>query len=195
MGGRLRSHGPVTRVRYEREWPGDLMHVAIDDRIRIRYPEKLGDEREGTCTAIVLRAAASYASLGVTVREAVTDDRPGCRSSAFAEATGSIGASHVFTRPHGPWQNGKAERTDRTLTPEWAYAWPYETNAERAARPFSASWTTTIATGRTAPAEAFPPMSRVHDVLANNSWPADVQSSPHTTLPSERATEHVPGSV
>jgi hypothetical protein len=46
MGGRLRSHGPVTQVRYEREWPGDLMYVTIDDRIRIRYPEKLGDERE-----------------------------------------------------------------------------------------------------------------------------------------------------
>lgn len=143
----------------------------------------------------MLRTAASYASLGVTVWEAVTDDRPGYRSSAFAEAIGSIGTSHVFTRPHGLWQNGKAVRRDRTLAREWAYAWPYETNAERPTRPFSESWTTTIATGRTVPAKTFPPMSRAHDVLANNSWPADVQSSPHTTFPSERATEHVPGSV
>lgn len=100
----------------------------------------------------MLRTAASYASLGVTVWEAVTDDRPGYRSSAFAEAIGSIGTSHVFTRPHGLWQNGKAVRTDRTLAREWAYAWPYETNAERPTRPFSESWTTTIATGRTVPA-------------------------------------------
>lgn len=139
VSGALGRTGPVTRVRYEREAPGDLvhvdvkkvaripegggwrahgrgldpygghsgagvgcLHVAVDDRSRVAYAEELADERMGTCAAFVLRAAAFYASLGVTVREVMTDNGPGYRSSAFAEAIGSIGASHVFTRPYSP---------------------------------------------------------------------------------------------
>ena len=203
VGGGLRPRGPATRVRYERERPGDLvhvdvkkvaripegggwrahgrdgcdrhrgagvgcLHVAIDDRSRVAYAEELGDERKGTCAAFVLRAAAFYASLGVTVREVMSDNGPGYRSSAFAEALASVGASHILTRPYSPWQNGKVERMNQTLAREWAYARPYATNAERSAalpafldhynydRPHSACG-------------GLPPMSRVNNVLARNN--------------------------
>jgi transposase InsO family protein len=98
----------------------------------------------------------------------MTDNGPGNRSSAFAEALASVGASHILTRPYSPWQNGKVERMNQTLAREWAYARPYATNAERSEalpafldhynydRPHSACG-------------GLPPMSRVNNVLARNN--------------------------
>jgi transposase InsO family protein len=42
-----------------------------------------------------------------------------------------LGARQKFIRPHCPWTNGKAERLNRTLTTEWAYARAYTSNDER----------------------------------------------------------------
>jgi transposase InsO family protein len=203
VGGGMRPHGPATRTRYERERPGDLvhidvkkvaripegggwrahgrdgrdrrrstgtecLHVAIDDHSRVAYAEELGDERKETCAGFVLRTHAYFASLGVHVQEYMTDNGPGYRSDAFSEALASAGASHIFTRPYSPWQNGKVERMNQTLAREWAYARPYKTNAERSEalsafldhyncdRPHSACG-------------GLPPMSRVNNVLANNN--------------------------
>ena len=39
----------------------------------------------------------------------------------------------MFIKPHCPWQNGKVERLNRTLTTEWAYRQVFTSNAERAA--------------------------------------------------------------
>lgn len=38
-----------------------------------------------------------------------------------------------FIRPHCPWQNGKVERFNRTLTTEWAYRQVFVSNTERCA--------------------------------------------------------------
>ena len=38
-----------------------------------------------------------------------------------------------FTKPGCPWTNGKAERFNRTLQTEWAYATPWTSNTERSA--------------------------------------------------------------
>ena len=205
VGGGMRPRGPATRVRYERDEPGDLvhvdvkkvaripegggwrahgrgrdpygghsgagvrcLHVAVDDRSRVCYAELLDDERRASCVGFLRRATAFYASIGVAVREVMTDNGPAYRSGAFAAALGTIGASHVFTRPYSPWQNGKVERMNQTLAREWAYARPYATNAERSAalpafldhynydRPHSAC-------------RGLPPMSRVNNVLARNT--------------------------
>nr|AHE14769.1 putative transposase [uncultured bacterium] len=43
------------------------------------------------------------------------------------------GIRQTFIKPHCPWQNGKAERLNRTLATEWAYRRPYTSNAERTA--------------------------------------------------------------
>jgi transposase InsO family protein len=45
----------------------------------------------------------------------------------------SLGARHLFIKPHCPWQNGKVERLNRTLQVEWAYRQVFTSNAERAA--------------------------------------------------------------
>ena len=202
VGGGLRPHGPATHVRYERDEPGDLvhvdvkkvaripegggwrangraadghhngagvrcLHVAVDDRSRVCYAELLDDERRASCVGFLRRATAFYASVGVAVREVMTDNGPAYRSGAFADALGTIGASHVFTRPYSPWQNGKVERMNQTLAREWAYARPYTSEEERAEalssfvdhynwdRPHSACG-------------GLPPMSRVNNVLARN---------------------------
>ena len=44
----------------------------------------------------------------------------------------ALGARHKFIRPHCPWQNGKAERLNRTLATEWAYRQPFTSSTERA---------------------------------------------------------------
>lgn len=45
----------------------------------------------------------------------------------------TLGAKHVFIRAHCPWQNGQAERYNRTPQVEWAYRQIFLTNAERTA--------------------------------------------------------------
>jgi transposase InsO family protein len=51
-------------------------------------------------------------------------DNGSCYSSfAFCNALGTD-IKHKFTRPYRPQTNGKVERFNRTLAPEWAYADP-----------------------------------------------------------------------
>ena len=76
-------------------------------------------------------ASALYASLGVGVREAMTDNGPAYRSGALNAWLASAGVRHVYTRPYGPWQNGKVERMNRTLAQEWAHARPHASEEER----------------------------------------------------------------
>ncbi len=47
------------------------------------------------------------------------------------EVIASLGARKIFIRPHCPWQNGKAERFNRTLTTERAYRQVFTTNLAR----------------------------------------------------------------
>ena len=102
--------GPVSAVRYERERPGELVHIdvkklgripegggwrahgkgpkpvarrgqgydyvhaAIDDHTRLAYAEIHPDERGQTCAAFMERAAAFFASFGITRIERVMSD-------------------------------------------------------------------------------------------------------------------------
>ena len=54
-------------------------------------------------------------------------------SRDFAAALSAIGAKHRRIRPHCPWQNGKAERFNRSLQTEWAYRHPFTSNDQRTA--------------------------------------------------------------
>ena len=166
-GGGWRAHGR-DGCDHRRGTGVECLHVAVDDRSRVAYAEELADARKGTCAGFALRAHAHFASLGIRIREYMTDNGPGYRSEAFAEALASVGASHILTRPYSPWQNGKVERMNQTLAREWAYVRPYATNAERSEalpafldhynydRPHSACG-------------GLPPMSRVNNVLARNA--------------------------
>lgn len=151
-------------VRYERERPGELLHldikklgrfvsagrratgersfasegsgweclhVAIDDHSRVSFAEILPDEKGSTCAAFLERAVAWYASLGVTVERALTDNGPGYLSQQFAAACRTLSITHKRTRPYRPQTNGKVERMIQTLLREWAYRFAYRTSTER----------------------------------------------------------------
>ncbi|MDO4442262.1 MAG: IS481 family transposase [Slackia sp.] len=203
--GEPRRRGPVTRVRYERERPGELLHVdvkkvaripdggghralgrgcgsargagsaclhvAVDDFSRVAYAELLPDERKGTCAAFMGRCLRFFEGAGVRVERVMTDNGPGYRSGEFNALLESAGVRHIYTRPFSPWQNGKAERMNRTIAQEWQYARAWESEAGRASalpafiehynweRPHSACG-------------GLPPMSRivgVNNLLARNT--------------------------
>ncbi len=154
--------------RYERDRPGELVHVdvkklgrlregggwwahgrgsdqhkaarraprvgfefvlcAVDDHSRLAYAEIHPDETATTCADFLRRAAAVFAAHGIPAIE-----RAYRRSHAFRTAVTDIGAHQRFTRAYRPQTNGKAERFNRTLAEEWAYAQPFTSSHERTA--------------------------------------------------------------
>ncbi|MFD7118263.1 IS481 family transposase [Streptomyces sp. NPDC059922] len=153
--------------RYERERPGELVHVdikkpgsipdggghrvlgrpagrkkrsgagysyihtAVDDHSRLAYSEIHGDERKETATAFWTRAQAFFASCGITVERVLTDNGSCYKSRLWRETLTAAGITHKRTRPYRPQTNGKAERLNRTLLDERAYAKPYRSEQER----------------------------------------------------------------
>src|SRR5690625_573940 len=108
------------------------LHSAIDDRSRVVYSEILDDERKETAAEFWERANAYFTSLGITVRQVLTDNGSCYRSHLFNTALGKS-IKHKYTRAYRPQTNGKIERFHRTLTFEWAYAHHYGSDAARAA--------------------------------------------------------------
>jgi len=161
----------VTAVRYERDRPGELVHMdvkklgripegggwaalgreatvahkhkkepigfdyvhsVVDDHTRYAYSEVLDDEKGTTCAAFFLRAAAAFAAAGITIECLITDNHLSYRrSNDMKAATGVLGVKHIFIRPMCPWQNGKAERYNRTIQIEWAYRRVFTSNTAR----------------------------------------------------------------
>ena len=81
-------------------------------------------------------------------------------STAFHDTVTALGARQKFIRPHCPWQNGKAERFNRTLAIEWAYRQPFTSNDQRTAA--LAPWLEFYNTQRQHTAlEGRPPTSRL----------------------------------
>jgi transposase InsO family protein len=111
----------------------DYVHSMVDDHSRLAYSEILPDERGATCAGFLVRAAAALVTAGIPLIEAVMTDNHLSyrRSTEVQRALVQLGARHVFTRPHCPWQNGKVERFNRTLQIEWAYRRLYISNAQR----------------------------------------------------------------
>jgi transposase InsO family protein len=116
------------RVGYE------YVHAAIDDHTRLAYAEIHPDERAETCAGFLRRAAAWFAARGVIIERVTTDNAMAYRRSrAWREALAEIDAEARFTRSYRPQTNGKAERFNRTMIEEWAYAHVFESGDERAA--------------------------------------------------------------
>ena len=128
-GGGWRVHGRQHRPNRHRGQGYSFLHTAIDDHSRLAYSELLADERKETAAAFWTRAAAYFASCGITVRRVLTDNGACYRSFDFRDALAGI--THKRTRPYRPATNGKVERFHRTLLEEWAYARPYANNSER----------------------------------------------------------------
>lgn len=131
-GGGWRAHGRSEEVR-GRGIGYDYVHTAIDDHSRLAYAEIHPDEKGTTAAGFLARAAAFYASHGITVERVISDNAL-CyrRSEAFKAAVTDLGIVQKFIRPHCPWTNGKVERLNRTLATEWAYSRLWTTNTDRA---------------------------------------------------------------
>jgi transposase InsO family protein len=130
-GGGWRAHGRSEQVR-GRGIGYDHVHAAVDDHSRLAYAEILPDEKGTTTAGFLARAAAWFASHGITIRAVLTDNAFNYRHSrAVADILADQGIRHRFIRPHCPWTNGKVERFNRTLAKEWAYRRVYTSNRHR----------------------------------------------------------------
>lgn len=140
-GGGWRVHGrphrEATRDRTAKVGY-DYVHSLVDDHSRLAYCEVLPDEKGATCAAFLRRAVAYFTAHGITaIQRLMTDNAWAYRWSLRSICT-ELGIRQKFIKPHCPWQNGKAERLNRTLVTEWAYRRPYASNTDRTAA--LASW-------------------------------------------------------
>jgi transposase InsO family protein len=113
----------------------DFVHVAIDDFSRVVYAEVQPDEKAGTCAAFLHRAVQWFHDQHqVTVRRVLTDNAMSYRRGHdWIAVCSALQVKRRFTKPFCPWTNGKAERFNRTLLTDWAYAQPWTSNLERTA--------------------------------------------------------------
>ena len=109
------------------------LHNAVDDHSRLAYTEIHPDERRETAIAFWARAQAFFATAGITVAQVLTDNGACYRSHLWRDTLASAGIVHKRTRRYRPQTNGKVERYNRTLLDEWAYARPYQRDADRRA--------------------------------------------------------------
>ena len=130
-GGGWRAHGRSEKVR-GRGIGYDYVHTAIDDHTRLAYSEIHADEKDTTCAGFLHRALAWFATHGITVRRVLTDNALVYRKGTdWGWVCSAWQLKRRFTKPGCPWTNGKAERFNRTLLTEWAYARPWTSNQLR----------------------------------------------------------------
>jgi transposase InsO family protein len=135
-GGGWRAHGRAHReaTRDRATKLGyDFVHSLVDDHSRLAYSEVLPDEKGTTCAAFLTRALAYFADHGITTVQRLMTDNAWAYRWSLRQVCAERGIQQKFIKPHCPWQNGKAERLNRTLAIEWAYRQAYTTNAERTA--------------------------------------------------------------
>jgi transposase InsO family protein len=112
----------------------EYVHVAVDDRSRVQYSERLRSEDAASCAAFTARALLFFADHGVRVRQVMTDNAFSyIHARAFAAVLTSATVQHIRIPPYTPRWNGKAEAFIGILLREWAYARPYLSNGTRAA--------------------------------------------------------------
>jgi transposase InsO family protein len=130
-GGGWRLHGRSEAVR-GRGIGYDYVHTAIDDHTRLAYSEIHNDEKDPTCAEFLHRALAWFAAHGVHVQRVLTDNAMVYRRGTdWGWVCSAWQLKRRFTKPGCPWTNGKAERFNRTLLTEWAYARPWTSNTLR----------------------------------------------------------------
>lgn len=136
-GGGWRLHGRDATVAHRHKTTPigfDYLHVAVDDHSRLAYIEALPDEKELTCAGFLHRAASWFHTQGVTVERVLTDNAMSYRRGQnWAAVCVGLGIRRRFIKPGCPWTNGKAERLNRTLLTEFAYARPWTSNHQRLA--------------------------------------------------------------
>ena len=162
-GGGWRAHGRAmgsTGFMKRHRVGFDYVHSLVDDHSRLAYSEVLPDEKGPTCAAFLSRAIGYFAEHGIPRIERLMTDNAWAYRYSLREICAGHGITQKFIRPHCPWQNGKAERFNRTLQTEWAYRQPFTSNDERSQA--LAPWLEHYNTGRRHSALAGkPPISRL----------------------------------
>ena len=153
-----RAHPPIPQGRDRVGYA--FVHSAIDAYTRVAYSEVLGNEQGVTAAGFWQRANAFFASLGIVVERVLTDNGGCYRSHAFNTALGAV--THTYTRRFRPQTNGKAERFNRTLLAEWAYAKTWTSEGQRVRG--LAHWLHTYNHHRHHTAIGGAPMTRVSNV-------------------------------
>jgi len=121
--GNRRDHSPGAN------W--EFLFVAVDDHARIGFTDMYPDEKGPSAEQFLRNTVAYFKSLGVTVRQLLTDNGACFRSTALARACKELGIVHKFTRAYRPQTNGKAERFIQSALREWAYGFTYQNSSER----------------------------------------------------------------
>ena len=111
----------------------DFVHSLVDDHSRLAYSEVLPDEKGPTCAAFLERAIDYFAAHGITRIERLMTDNAWAYRWSLRRVCAEHNIVQKFIKPHCPWQNGKVERLNRTLTTEWAYRLAFANNHARAA--------------------------------------------------------------
>jgi len=133
-GGGHRVLGRAAGHRHRTRGVGySYLHNAVDDHSRLAYTEICTDEQGPTAAGFWGRAQAFFADCGIDVRRVLTDNGACYRSHIWRDTLAAAGVIHKRTRPYRPQTNGKVERFNRTLLDEWAYARPYQREADRRA--------------------------------------------------------------
>jgi transposase InsO family protein len=135
-GWRLDGAHDVGRQRSKHTRAGfDYIHVAVDDHSRVAYAEIHPNENAETCAAFLHRAASWFHDQHhVRIRRVLTDNALTYRTSHdWTWVCHALQIGRRFTKPGCPWTNGKAERFNRTLLTDWAYAQPWLSTTERTA--------------------------------------------------------------
>lgn len=133
-GWRARGRAATASEKDKRARIGyDYVHSMIDDHSRLAYSEVLPDEKGVTCAAFLERALAYLAAHGIDRVERLITDNAWAYRHCLRQVCAEHGIIQKFIKPHCPWQNGKAERYNRTLAAEWAYRRVYTSNDTRTA--------------------------------------------------------------
>jgi transposase InsO family protein len=111
----------------------DFVHSLVDDHSRLAYSEILPDEKGPTCAGFLTRAAGYFAAHGIDRIEELMTDNAWAYKWSLRTVCADLGIHQIFIKPHCPWQNGKAERLNRTLQVEWAYRHAFLSNDLRTA--------------------------------------------------------------
>ncbi|MCX5181544.1 IS481 family transposase [Streptomyces sp. NBC_00268] len=109
--------------RYERERPGELIHIDVKKLGRI--PDGGGHKVRGRDAGRPIRG------MGFDYIHSAVDDHSRLAYSEIHPDEKVATCAAFLTRAYRPQTNGKVERFNRTLLEEWAYLRPYTSNDER----------------------------------------------------------------
>ena len=169
-GGGWRVNGMAKRPKSGRGGRPKMgyafIHSAIDAHSRLAYSEVHINEQAVTMVGFWRRALKFFASYGITVDRVMTDNGSCYRWKEFNRLLVEQAIAHTYTRPFRPQTNGKAERYNRTLLNEWAYARPYRSEAART-RALD-TWLHMYNHHRHHTAIGGPPVSRINNLVGQN---------------------------